>query len=451
MRKPIFALFLIGIVTTSLWSPRPAQAVDYLFNSDFILSDEEMTDVDTMTIADVQAFLISRGSGLAHLRLTDYQGIIRPASEIIWNAAQESRINPQVILTTLQKEQSLISNPTPSERALQRAMGYRCPDGDACNASTLDFGKQVDGATWQFRQYLDNPTKWSFQAGRTSIVDGSRIVTPVTRATAGLYNYTPHISGNEQFWRLWVKYWGKNFPNGSLLKARGNPAVWFIDNGYRRLITSYSALTSRFDPRKILQIEPADLQKYEVGASLRFPNYSLLRTPDGNIYLLVDDQLRHIDSMEAFRTIGFTLDEVQEIGFSDTIGYAPGVDITVETIYPTGTLLKTRDSAQVYYVIDGKKHAVVAPEILHTKFPTLSVEVVASSTLAEYPEAEPVKFRDGELIKGAGDPKVYVISGGMRRWIPTGELFVKLGYRWDNIINTSAAALAVQPEGEPIE
>jgi len=60
------------------------------------------------------------------------------------------------------------------------------------------FGKQVDGAAWQFQQYFKKPENWHFQVGQTYEIDGF-FITPMTQATANLYHYTPHHSGNKHF------------------------------------------------------------------------------------------------------------------------------------------------------------------------------------------------------------------------------------------------------------
>ena len=429
--------------------PYPVLA-DYYFNPHLIISDEEMEDYDAMTLSEVQRFLMEKTSGLSLRTLPDYQGTTKLASEIIWQASQESRINPKVLLTTLQKEQSLIESIWPSQNQLDKAMGYRCPDSGSCHPNGLGFGKQVDGAAWQFRQYLDNPTQWTYQAGKTADLDEST-VTPVNQATAGLYNYTPHYSGNERFWRLWVKYWGKNHPDGSLLKADGDSGVWLIQYGLRRPITSYGVLLSRFDPKKIITVNKTDLEKWEVGPPIRFHNYSLLRLPDGSVYLLVDDELRHIASMEVFRLIGFNWDEVSEVADADLAGYQFGSEITSSSAYPTGALLQDRVTTGVYYVDNGIRYPLYSPEIMKANFPTKVISRVAPEQLQQYWLGLPLQFRDGELIKADSDSKVYVIADGERRWIPNEEIFDKLGYRWDNVIVTAAHAVNIHELGENVE
>ncbi|MFA5021966.1 MAG: hypothetical protein WC508_02735 [Patescibacteria group bacterium] len=426
------------------------RAADYVFNPHFIISDEDVTDYDCMSINDIQNFLELKGSFLASGYYLDYQNTSKKASEIIWQAAQESQISPKLILATLQKEQSLITDPSPSQNQLDKAMGYRCPDSSACNPRALGFGKQVDGAAWQFRQYFDSPFNWNFQIGQSYSID-NYLIAPVNQATASLYNYTPHYSGNLHFWQIWQDYWGKNYPDGSLLKTNDNPEVWFLQYGIRRLITSYSVLLSRFDPRKILIVAKADLEKYEIGPAIKLHNYSLLHLPDGKTYLLVNDELRYISSLEVFKTLGFNWEETIEVTADDLAGYSYGQDLTANSIYPTGALLQNNKTGGVYYVENGIKEPIYSKEILVSNFGKRTTTKVSLEELDKYETGSPLKFKDGELVKADNDSKVYVISDGYRRWVKTQEAFTKFGYKWYNIIVTTQKAVEIHPLGQDIE
>jgi len=441
----LFSYFLIF-----LFSCPSIASAEYYFNPHFILTDEEMTDSLALTLNEVQKFLEAKGSGLASLVSPDYNGIDKKASEIIWQAAQESKISPKVLLATLQKEQSLIEDASPSENQLDRAMGYRCPDSGSCNPSTLDFGKQVDGAAWQFRQYFNNPFNWNYQKDQTYAIDDF-LVTPVNQATACLYNYTPHYSGNQRFWQIWQSYWGRDYLDGSLLKGYDNPAVWLIQYGSRRLITSWGVLISRFDPKKIIAVSQTDLEKYEVGPPIKFYNYSLLESPDGKIYLLVDDRLRHIASPEVFRIIGFNPEEVIKVEQADLAGYKYGADITTSSIYPTGALIQNNKTGGVYYVEDGIKQPIYSREILDANFKGKVLTPVSPEELDQYQIGLPVKFKDGELIKANNDSRIYVIADGLRHWIKSESAFAKFAYKWDNVIVTTQQAVEIHLLGEDIE
>ena len=57
---------------------------------------------------------------------------------------------------------------------------------------------------------------------------------------------------------------------------------------------------------------------------------------------------------------------------------------------------------------------------------------VAAPTAPSTPA--PTVRAESSLITYANNPKVYVLEGGQKRWIQTAENFVKLGYKWGNII-----------------
>src|SRR5690606_19539992 len=94
-----------------------------------LISNAVYLNKNSMSRAQIQSFLESKGSKLATYKDQGPNETKKElASYLIWHAAQIWSINPQVILATLQKEQSLITNPNPSSIALRSAMGYDCPD-----------------------------------------------------------------------------------------------------------------------------------------------------------------------------------------------------------------------------------------------------------------------------------------------------------------------------------
>ena len=193
-----------------------------LFRPGNIISDEVFFDKNTMTEAQIQAFLQAQvpscRSGYTCLkdwydtsRTTSadamcgaYSGGVRErASRIIYKVAQACGINPQVILATLQKEQGLVTHVWPSTWRYTIAMGQGCPDTAACDTRYYGFFNQVFGAAWQFKRYA-NPAGTSqyftwYAPGKTWNVRwhpnascGSSPVYIENQATANLYYYTPY-------------------------------------------------------------------------------------------------------------------------------------------------------------------------------------------------------------------------------------------------------------------
>lgn len=195
---------LVGLVI--LLAPSFASAG---FDQTKVIEDDAFTNTSSMSAVKIQQFLDDRKSVLAKF----VEGG-RSAAGIISDATQGNGINPQVLLATLQKEQSLLTTGTSYDTAadpdgkLRKAMGYGCPDSGGCDPRYAGFTNQVDGAAFQFRFNFDGSTTKRFtdyQVGQTMTFDGVAVYLS-NRATAALYRYTPHISGNRSFYNSYFTY-----------------------------------------------------------------------------------------------------------------------------------------------------------------------------------------------------------------------------------------------------
>lgn len=454
MTHRFFIAVLSGILAISAVSPASA----FEFNPSYVISDSEMLDADSMNEEQIQAFLDAYGT-LGERSFTDVDDERKEAAEIIHDAAQRNGINPRVILVMLQKEQSLIDDEDPTSDQLDWAMGYGICD--ACNYNTdsaqrfRGFAKQVNSATLQI---VDGYMADLAQRGRTVMGYGPGLVAEIdgalvafaNDATAALYTYTPHTHGNSNFARLWQKWFTHAYPDGSLLQNSEDGGVWLIRSGRRRPITSRAALLTRFNESAIIPVDATSLEAYPKGAPITLPNYSLLRSPRGTVYLLVDDTLRGIASQEAFRAIGFNPDEILDVTFEDLAAYEEGEPITTDTVYPQGALLQDRITGGVYYVENGEKAPIMSREILTVRFPGAAIRTAEEGELELYPTAEPVLFPDGTLIAASGAPDVYVVSEGRRLPIADEMTFLSYGWKWTQVMTTNERSVSIHPLGEPI-
>jgi len=134
------------VVAAAIYAPS-AHAAD--FNPNYVLSDAQLRDYRSMNQADIQAFLETKPGILKEYRARDHTGKSKAASQIIYDACVAWKINPRVMLALLQKENSLISNPDPTARALERAVGAGCPN--SVENRYPGFGPQV----WNGARMLD--------------------------------------------------------------------------------------------------------------------------------------------------------------------------------------------------------------------------------------------------------------------------------------------------------
>ena len=212
-----------------------------------LVSDGDFVDINSMSVAAIQSFLAGKGGYLANApsnQLGDRAGG-RSAAPIIYDAAHGAgeasgslngitinsstgSVSPRALLVTLQKEQSLVTRTDYSQNALDKAMGYGCPDSGGCNAKYAGFTNQVEWAAWQLRYNYEaagmDASWWSSHYSTHYYVGYSRshnwsstyyVVTYKNKATASLYRYTPHVGyGNFNFWRLMIDWFGVGTTGG---------------------------------------------------------------------------------------------------------------------------------------------------------------------------------------------------------------------------------------------
>jgi len=440
--------FWLSAILLLWFLPKPILAIS--FDPNYLISDHEFVDCQNATKDDVVNFLKQKRGALASYFTTDIDNQIKHAGEIIYNAAQRYQINPWVLVTILQKEQTLVTSPVIKSTQYDFATGFACYDDGRTVSRFSGFTVQVDRATWRLRYFLEHPWEFTYRLGQVYKVNGVR-VRPQNLATAALYNYTPHINGNRLFWQIWQSWFVKNgpLPNGTLVRATGDKGVWLIQNNLRRPFYSKAVFLASYSFSKVQVISRQELDRYEIGDPMTFSNYSLLRASSGDIFLLVDGVRRKIYSDALFKKIGWRPEEVVAVEASDLIQYPEGKPIT--TSYPSGALLRDKISGLVYYVKDNMKYPVTDEIILYTNFPYENIDDVDPLELNAFNFSDPVKFRDGTLIKDYNNSTVYIISQGKKLPIINAETFEAMGYSWDNIITVNDRALSLHPMGDILD
>ncbi len=200
------------------------------FNPGNIISDAVMADYNSMTLQEIQAFLTEKNPcnnknyNLYLEQSSLYSSVTwhwendhfvclseekfgdgtvigegQTAAEIIYQAAQEYKINPKVLIVLLEKEQGLITDTYPHSGQYRAATGYGCPDTAACDSKYYGFKNQVNNAAALFRYTLDNgysvfPEQKSgvYVGYHPNSSCGRSEVLIENRATSALYRYTPY-------------------------------------------------------------------------------------------------------------------------------------------------------------------------------------------------------------------------------------------------------------------
>lgn len=228
------------------------------FNPGNIMSDAVMSNKASMNVQQIQNFLNSKNAcnntnthmaaRYPHLQYTIRDGKFvcmaqdtfngESAAQIIWQAAQDYSINPQVLIVLLEKEQGLVSDTWPNHVQYRTATGFGCPDTAPCESQYFGLKNQIRLAASMFRTVLNGG--WSnYPVGQTYVqyhpnaACGGTTVSIQNRATSALYRYTPYqpnraalnagygtgddcsAYGNRNFYALFTDWFGSTQVNPS--------------------------------------------------------------------------------------------------------------------------------------------------------------------------------------------------------------------------------------------
>lgn len=520
----------------------------HAFDQNMLISDAMFDNSGTMNASDIDAFLnrysnscISLNHGFRAPDPNGYSpstgftyGVDVSAGTIIYDAAQAYGINPQVILTTLQKEQALVTGGQGcSTSRYVGAMGNGCPDGNqghdysgfelyaingvptnsvsgTCvnSASMAGFSRQIIVAVWRLKfweQRSEGNTSWAvikpgwdnsddppscyslrmtqgyrarcrndtptYFDGQASI--DSTTVSLTNGATAALYNYTPHLHGNQNFVDIFENSF--NFgsttsgmlniahPNGTLVRPANSPQVYLITGGKAQYATSQAVLQSwGYDLSRLkiatqgdlnfMAAADADTSHTNNPTPLQYREGTLIKGAGPTIYVIQNvggaNTKVSVGDWDTFVRLGYTFGQVLVVSDAQlpaATGSALGANTTN---HPNGSLIRDAGSPTVYIIIAGERHSLSALPYFVShglKFPNV---VTATSGDTQLPLTWPVNwFGEGTLVRGSG-PTVYIVDGSgvnqQKRSFGNYYKFVGLDYRFSEVMQVNDGELPSQ-------
>lgn len=453
-RRPwVVAALAVAAVVLGLFVPGPgtppaAALSGSQFNPGHIISDGVFYNQGAMTEAQVQAFLNQKvpacrsgytclkdyrentWSRSADSRCGAYSGGNQSAATIIYNVSQACGINPQVLITLLEKEQGLVSDSWPSARQYRSATGYGCPDTADCDSAYYGFYNQVYNAAHQFKAYQANPNNWSYRAGRNNTIlwhpnaaCGTSTVFIENQATAALYIYTPYRPndaalanlygtgdacssyGNRNFWRIFSDWFGSTIGDSDLVKAPDSPEIYLVVGQSKVLVPSPAALESLRPLFPYRTVARSYLDSLAAGGTFN----GLVRDPLTGEISLVDRGIKHrFPTCDLVSTMGYSCGVTTALLPSQLAKIPTGADI--------GPFVKSAASPLVYFLDGQVKRTVATWSIVTALNGRVSPHVmtVSESRLSSWVSG-PAVLAPGSLVKAASSPQIYMIDGTAAR------------------------------------
>jgi hypothetical protein len=463
------SLSLAGIVATEA----PSFALNAnTFDPGWIISDSVFYDWGTMDAADIQKFLNARvatctdddggpkciknykedvvGSYAIRGSLHNYSDRIcadvpaatnQSAAQIIAKVAVACKINPRVLIVTLQKEQGLIGAADPTEYMYKAAMGYGCPDsapeicGQDSNSKSRLFW-QLYRAAWQLRWYGDprgsftylKPGKFISMGYNPKDSCGRKSFKLKSQATANLYYYTPYVPnkaaldnlwgtgdtcsayGNRNFWRQFWTWFGSPVAGGYLLKSSTSQTYLVNQTTSKRYLITNESMVADFEPLGPLGTVSEDYIASFIDAGELKP---LVSDAAGKRYLIASGLKYEIASAAQATALGLSwvtaplLTDVQISNFGDlTFGKSATTDET--------------------FLLNGSTRALVNnAELLKTLSAMGSTAVIQDTVLNGFTLTNPVT----QLVQDSAGNR-FDLQNGLKVPIGSQAVATALGHNW---------------------
>ncbi len=348
------------------------------------------------------------------------------AAQIIYDAAQQYKINPKVLLIMLRKESlNLFSDSWPMKSQYKYAMGYACPDSGpnysaACVDSKAGFYKQVTLAAWQLRYYYTNMGSYNFTPGRVNTIQystnpacGTKNVYIENYATASLYIYTPYTPndaalnaypgtancgayGNRNFWFYWQEWFGSTLTNGNFVRTVDNATVYLIGDKVKYPVNNIALLGAAGTLGGVGFVSQAYLDSVPTGAVLG----RTIQSPDGTIYYFDSNIKLPFSSCTLVSDYGGSCGSAAELSQSQIDKFSTGPLMTRGMKTITG---------KTYYVSGGTKSEVLDDQSLASAGISVGFNTLTEGSLSNLTVGAPY-VRENVVISSRQDNNRRIIK-----------------------------------------
>lgn len=245
------------------------------------------------------------------------------------------------------------------------------------------------------------------------------------------------------------------YPNGSLLKAPNSPAVFYISNDQKHVITSAAVFNTRFNWNDIVYLPSTrQLDLYEAGDAVAFSVGTLAKEEGKSaVYRISATAGRQpILSANVFLKRGYKWNQVIEVAPNALASYPEQAYISSADNFYTGDVVKIAATAKIYQIETGSARLVPNVDVLQAnKLDKKPIRNITAKEFKQFTAATDLFYPDGTLVKGSTGSAVYIISDGRKRAFASGADFDALLYNRKQIKVVADKALAAIESVSPIK
>jgi len=374
------------------------------------------------------------------------------------------KLNPQVILATLQKESSSITRSISYSQTLMAwPVFFGFDDSLANYRYTYDqaksialtyggMGRQIVWSIWWFKKiykygYGTWDTSWNWKAGFSvacTLKDASRYVCPAStitvypksKSTRVLYYYTPYVgNGNYNFWYYFQKWFGYSFgpvPGASLYKYGTTYYLVYNNKKYSLGSSTTRVKSFGFDPYSATTMSSEQYSSFSSGGSLS--NYIVY---GGRSYLVAGGLKYYVWPTATFKKRWGLYGQTPTSVPADLFGAIPAAPRNLTAV------IKSPYSDSIYYIDRGGRRFYVWPsDTFKTRWGIKNEDVVVMPD--SFVRSLPYAGRLTGLVRGETISQVYYIDRGGRKYPvwPTDIFWGRWGFNRDfDVVTISDAQL----------
>jgi hypothetical protein len=436
------------------------------FNPGRIIDDGVFVDFGRMSPGNIQYFLNVQGINCSNGEapcLKSYTEGGRSSAQIIYDAAQEFQINPQVLLVTLQKEVGLVTISQPGAWRYRTAMGYGCPDSSpgVCNSQYFGFTNQIRWAARMFRAIMNASPTWytPYVVGNNYIQwhpnsgCGGTNVYIQNRATQALYNYTPYQPnqaalnagygngdgcssyGNRNFYQYFKDWFGLP-QQSSIVRSPSSETYYLLTNNKKFAIANGDILYAYgLESAPLSVVSDAYLATISDGGMLN----TIYTIPGDNTVFMADGGKKYgIPSGEYCTRWGLACGDAniqKEIGPE------------IAGLLKDGGVIQPimRFQNHYYLMVNGKKQHFLTPGALSERGYTLDASIPIINWTNATREEDISLPQNNSFLKFGSNSAIYLYSGNQFFSIPDYETYTSWAGLAPLSINDSTSRYTVTP------
>gem|GEM_PF-718501 len=235
---------------------------------------------------------------------------------------------------------------------------------------------------------------------------------------------------------------------GGLVRESTNSEIYQVGGGVKRLVNPFAFRQRGFSPESVLNESNNQLSDYRTEDPVPPLDNTLVKAEgDPTVYFVLGGELHPLTGY-VFQARKFKFSDIQEMPAGELTDFNVG-----EWYWPPdGTLLVGPDSGTVYLMQDGVKRPVSGFVFTQRRLSYGSIVKMSQNELRHVPNA-PDKFwltpLENSLLKPDAGEQVYLVVDGVLRPL-SGPAFSARGLRFSDIRPAPAHELAVLQSGPPI-